>query len=166
MHGNAVLRQIQRQGLGQPHAAELGRAVAGVMLAAHLAGFGVDLNDAPGNAVADHQARELSGAEEIAHQVHLQRAVKIPQFNVANKRCFGDPGAVDQQIDPVKNLIHPVRQRHHALLAGGVGAKAIRLAFTKLLIDLAGDPGGFFALNVHHRHAIPFCGQPAAEIFP
>jgi hypothetical protein len=47
MHGNAVFRQIQRQRLGQPDAAELRRAVAGVVLAADFAGFRVDLNDAP-----------------------------------------------------------------------------------------------------------------------
>ncbi len=106
MHGNAVLRQIQRQRLRQPHAAELGRAVAGVVLAAHFAGFGVDLNDAPLNAVADHQAGELAGAEEIAHQVDLQRAVKIPQREIADKGRLGDAGAVDQQVGTAKNPVH------------------------------------------------------------
>ncbi len=47
MHGNAIFRQIQRQRLGQPDAAELRRAVAGVVLTADFAGFRVDLNDPP-----------------------------------------------------------------------------------------------------------------------
>ena len=72
MHGNAIFRQIQRQRLGQPDAAELRRAVAGVVLTADFAGFRVDLNDPPLNAVADHQPRELAGAEKIAHQIDLQ----------------------------------------------------------------------------------------------
>ena len=100
MHGNAVLRQIERQRLRQPHAAELGGAVAGVVLAADLAGLGVDLNDAPGDAVADHQARELAGAEEIAHRVHLQRAVEVAQREIGDRRRLGDAGAVHQQVGP------------------------------------------------------------------
>lgn len=71
MYGNAVFRQIQRQRLGQSDAAELRRAVAGVVLAADFAGFRVDLNDASLNAVADHQPGEFAGAEEVAHQIDL-----------------------------------------------------------------------------------------------
>ncbi len=73
----------------------------------------------PLNAVADHQPRELAGAEKIAHQIDPQRAVEIPQREVANKRRrLGDPGAVYQQVDARKNLIHPVGQGGDAGLAG------------------------------------------------
>ena len=43
--------------------------------------------------------RENSRAQKIAHQIDLQRAVEIPQREVANKRRLGDPGAVHQQVD-------------------------------------------------------------------
>ena len=46
MHGNAIFRQIQRQRLGQPDAAELRRAVAGVVLslALDLAEYGITVH--------------------------------------------------------------------------------------------------------------------------
>ena len=166
MHGNAILRQIQRQGLRQPHAAELRRAVAGVVLAAHFARLGVDLDNAPLNAIADHQFGELAGAEEIAHQVNLQRAVKIPQREVADKRRLGDPGAIDQQIGATKNLIDAARQRQHALLAGGVGTKAIGHPFAILAVNFLCDCRRFITLNINYRHAVPFCGKPTAEERP
>ena len=133
------------------------------MLTADFAGFRVDLNDPPLNAVADHQPRELAGAEKIAHQIDLQRAVEIPQREVANKRRLGDPGAVHQQVDARKNLIHPVGQGGDAGLAGGVGAEAVRHTFAILSVNLLGDAAGFFALNIDHRHAVALGGQPAAQ---
>ena len=163
MNGDAVFGQIQRQRLRQPHAAKLRRAVAGVVLAAHFPGFRVDLNDAPLNTIADHQPGKLTGAEEIAHQIHLQRAVKIPQFEIADKGRFRDPRAVDQQVDTPKYLIYAAGQRHHALLAGGVGTKSVRHPFAKLGVDGVRHAGGFFTLNVHNRHAVTLCGKPTAE---
>ena len=133
------------------------------MLAAHFPRFGVDLNDAPLNAVADHQTGKLAGAEEIAHQIHLQRAVKIPQFEIADKGRFRNPRAVDQQVGTPKNLVHAAGQRHHALLAGGVGTKPVRHPFTKLGVNGVRHAGGFFTLNVHYRHAVTLCGKPTAE---
>ena len=163
MHGNPVLREVQRQRLRQPHAAELRRAIAGVMLAAYFAGFRVDLDDATFNAVADHQAGKLAGAKEVAHQIHLQRTVEIPQREVADKRRFSDPGAIDQQIDAGKYFIHSASKSNHAGFAGGVRAEAPRSAFAILRVDGLGDAGRFIALNIDYRHAIAFCGKPAAQ---
>ena len=166
MHGNPVLREVQRQRLRQPHAAKLRRAIAGVMLAAHFAGFRVDLDDATFNAVADHQAGKLAGAEEVAHQIHLQRTVEIPQREVADKRRFSDPGAIDQQVDAGKYFVYPAGEGDHAGFAGGVRAEAPRRAFAMFCIDGLRDAGRFIALNIDHRHAIAFCGKPATQKLP
>ncbi len=163
MNGNSVFGQIQRQRLRQPYAAKLRRAVAGVVFAAHFSRFGVDLNDAPLNAVADHQTGKLTGAEEVAYQIHLQGAVKIPQLDIADKRRFGNPGTIDQQVGTAKNLVYPAGQRHDALLAGGIGTKPVCHSFTKFGVDGIRHAGGFFTLNIHYRHAVTFCGKPTAE---
>ena len=136
------------------------------MLAAHFAGFRVDLNDATFNAVADHQAGKLAGAKEVAHQIHLQRAVEIPQREIADKRRFSDPGAIDQQVDAGKNVVHPAGEGDDAGFAGGVRAEAPRRSFAIFRVNRLCDAGRFIALNIDHRHAIAFCGKPATQKLP
>ena len=163
MHGDAVLRQIERQRLRQPHAAELGGAVAGVVLAADLAGLGVDLNDAPGDAVADHQARELAGAEEIAHQVHLQRAVEVAQREVGDRRRLGDAGAVHQQVGLAECPVNRRRQRDHALFVGGIGLKTAGAACAKRFVDLLCHLIGIVGVQIGHRQPITGLRQPVGQ---
>src|SRR5690606_35913735 len=105
----------------------------------------------------------LARAEEIAHEVNLQRAVEIPQFEIADKGCFGYSCAVYQQVGTAKNLVHAAGQRHYALLAGGISTKSVGHAFTQFGVDGVRHACGFFTLNIHYRHAVTLCSKPTAE---
>ena len=77
VHGNAAVSKVKRERLGEADRAEFGGAVAGIVFAADFARFGIDFDDAATDAVAPHQAGKGAGAEEVAGEVDIQRALEV-----------------------------------------------------------------------------------------
>ena len=124
---DAVLGQLDRHRLGQEDDAGLRGVEAGPPLAKVAIGRG-HVDDRPAGALGHHPPRRQLSQGEAGRQVDRQGPLPGHQRLLQEGLGHGDPGVVDQDVEPAQPVHRRLNQRFPKRLIGHVADQTVDLA--------------------------------------